>query len=76
MIRPLAGPPTWRHLAASLALVLLISVGWYGMQPVYPDCVLFSTGRPSAESLRRAHQQAIESGQCDPSYPRWTTWTG
>jgi hypothetical protein len=53
-------------------LVLLITVGWYGMQPVYPDCAFFSFGDPV--SPRRAHQQAIENGQCDPAYPRWKDW--
>ncbi|MFE8941900.1 hypothetical protein ACFYNX_31040 [Streptomyces sp. NPDC007872] len=66
MIYPVAGPPTRRHLAAALAITALISALWYGLQPVYPDCVYF--GNHSIE-------QAVEYGQCDPPKTRFNTWT-
>ncbi|MFJ3301336.1 hypothetical protein ACIRP4_33960 [Streptomyces bacillaris] len=72
MIRPISGPPTWKHLLATLLIVLLISVGWYGLQPVYPDCALSSFGTP--DDPQRLYQQAIEDGHCDPAYPRWKDW--
>ncbi|MEU9148155.1 hypothetical protein [Streptomyces sp. NPDC048349] len=57
-------------------LTLLTATCWYGLQPVYPDCVFFSS-EPlgKSPSPAEAHQRAIESGQCEPSRARWSTWT-
>ncbi|MFJ6251981.1 MULTISPECIES: hypothetical protein [unclassified Streptomyces] len=65
MIRPVAGPPTRRHLAAALAITVLISVVWYGLQPVYPDCVYLGS---------HSIEQAVEYGQCDPPKTKFSIW--
>ncbi|MFI6150706.1 hypothetical protein [Streptomyces sp. NPDC051109] len=52
--------------------MLIVSIGWYGLQPVYPDCALSSFGTP--DDPQRLYQQAIEDGYCDPAHPRWKEW--
>ncbi len=65
MIRPVAGLPTWNHLASSLVLTVLVWAVWYGMQPVYSPCVYFGN---------HSYEKAVEYGQCDPPKTRVSTW--
>ncbi|MEU4101810.1 hypothetical protein AB0F16_14640 [Streptomyces tanashiensis] len=66
MIRPVEGPPTWKHLMSALAIIALIAAVWYGMQPVYSPCVYFGN---------HSYEKAVEYGQCDPPKTRFSTWT-
>lgn len=70
VIQPLTGPPTWRHALAAFLTIFLISVCWYGLQPVPQGCVLLHGG---GTSWKEAYRQALESGVCEEP-ARWRTW--
>lgn len=76
VIHPLSGSLTWRYPFAAFALTILITTCWYGLQPVYPDCVFAYSSAGEPVNMKEAYQGAIESGQCEPPHARWSTWSG
>lgn len=75
--------PTRRQLAVLCGLAL-VSLGWYAVEPVHPDCLVLSGGYASGDAppaerytaSQRAYEQAVSDGACGPSRPRFLTWTG
>ncbi|MFF3020687.1 hypothetical protein [Streptomyces sp. NPDC057939] len=80
MVNPLSKPLERKHLVASLVLAALLTVGWYGFQPVPTDCVVYHgayvplEGKGlTAEQLTNLKRQASEAEGC-PRVRRWDTW--
>ncbi|MCO6750395.1 hypothetical protein KQH21_19870 [Streptomyces sp. IpFD-1.1] len=75
--------PTRRQLTLLCGLAL-VSLGWYAVEPVHPDCLVLSGGyapgyAPPAERYvahQEAYEQAVSDGACGPARPRFRTWTG
>lgn len=87
MIQHLSHRSRWLILFVG-ALVVVVALGWYAMEPVRPECTTFSgryvpfRGLPDDEEAvganseldARAYQRAVESGHCEPPHARWHEW--
>ncbi|MFD8012593.1 hypothetical protein [Streptomyces sp. NPDC058955] len=73
-----------RRLITLIMLAAVIAFGWYAVQPVFPECTVYSGAYvpvdASAEEVdaatRQAYENALADGACGPPRARFRDWVG